>query len=157
MTVFLPVHYCLSSSVTQYLYAQLSCLSPFEHLEIADSLATPQAPTTKPSTQRSSQSLRCQNIPIHKLVFSLAFPLTLQALHHTIPHQLCGCEVKDVHGLQSFVSTHSEEGDRLLFILCLQQQMLLTSAFSKQNSAISLEEWVLVFKVFTTDTRQLRV
>ena len=35
--------------------------------------------------------------------------------------------------------------------------MLLTSAFLKENSAISLEEWVLVFKLFTTDTRNLRV
>ena len=35
--------------------------------------------------------------------------------------------------------------------------MLLTSAFSKENSAISLEEWVLVLKVFTTATRRLRV
>ena len=35
--------------------------------------------------------------------------------------------------------------------------MLLTYAFSKENSAISLEEWVLVFKVFTTATRRLRV
>ena len=37
----------------------------------------------------------------------------------------------------------------------------ITNAFnvciSKQNSAISLEEWVLVFKVFTTVTRKLRV
>ena len=45
----------------------------------------------------------------------------------------------------------------VLFILSLQQQMLLTSAFSKQNSAISLEEWVLVLKLFTTATRKLRV
>ena len=35
--------------------------------------------------------------------------------------------------------------------------MLLTSAFSKQNSVISLEEWVLVFKLFTTTIRKLRV
>ena len=36
--------------------------------------------------------------------------------------------------------------------------MLLTSAFSKENSAISLEEWVLVWvKVFTTATRKWRV
>ena len=35
--------------------------------------------------------------------------------------------------------------------------MLLTSSFSKQNSAISLEEWVLVFILFTTATRKLRV
>ena len=34
--------------------------------------------------------------------------------------------------------------------------MLLTSAFSKENSAVSLEEWVLVFKVFTTATRKIR-
>ena len=27
-----------------------------------------------------------------------------------------------MHSLQSFVSTHSEESDRLLFILCLQEQ-----------------------------------
>ena len=62
-----------------------------------------------------------------------------------------------MHGLQSFVSTHSEESDGLLFILCLQQQMLLTSAFSKDTSAISLEALVFVCKVFTTATRKLRV
>ena len=35
--------------------------------------------------------------------------------------------------------------------------MLLTSVFSKENSAISLEEWVLVFKVFTTAKMKLIV
>ena len=35
--------------------------------------------------------------------------------------------------------------------------MLLTSAFLKENSAISFEECVLMFKVFTTATRRLRV
>ena len=35
--------------------------------------------------------------------------------------------------------------------------MFLTSAFSKENSDISLEEWFLVFKVFTTATRKLGV
>ena len=30
--------------------------------------------------------------------------LTLNVLYHTIPHQLCRREVKDVHGLQTFVS-----------------------------------------------------
>ena len=64
----------------------------------------------------------------------------LLLLYHTIPHELCRCEVKDVHGLQSFVSTHCEESDSLLFILCLQEQMLLTSAFSTENSAISSEK-----------------
>ena len=34
--------------------------------------------------------------------------------------------------------------------------MLLTSVFSKENSAISLEEWVLVFKVFTTATLRVK-
>ena len=43
--------------------------------------------------------------------------LTLNVLYHTIPHELCGCQVKDVHGLQRFVSTPSEESDSLLFIL----------------------------------------
>ena len=32
---------------------------------------------------------------------------------------------------------------------------LLTSAFSKQNSVISLEDWVLVLKLFTTATGKL--
>ena len=35
--------------------------------------------------------------------------------------------------------------------------MLLTSAFSKQNSAISLKECVSVFEMFNTATRKLRV
>ena len=56
-----------------------------------------------------------------------------------------------MHGLQSIVSTHSEESDSLLFILCLQEQMLLTSAFSKENSAISSEKCVLVFKTERAD------
>ena len=60
-----------------------------------------------------------------------------------------------MHGLQTFIWTHSKGYDSLLFILCLQEQMLLTSAFSKENSAISLEESVLVFRVFTTATRNL--
>ena len=47
----------------------------------------------------------------------------------------------------------SEENDSVLFILCLQKQMLLTSAFSKQNLVISLQEWPL----FTTATRKLKV
>ena len=46
--------------------------------------------------------------------------LTLDVLYHTIPHELCRYEVKDVHGLQSFVSTRSEESDSMLFTLCLQ-------------------------------------
>ena len=64
-----------------------------------------------------------------------------------------------MHGLQSFVSTNSGErkSDSVLCTLSLQQQMLLTSAFSKQNSAISLEEWVLVSKLFTTATRKLTI
>ena len=38
-------------------------------------------------------------------------------LCHTIPHQLCRCEVKDVHGLQTSVSTQSEESDSFLLLL----------------------------------------
>ena len=76
---------------------------------------------------------------------SHAAGLSLTVLYHTILHQLCRCEVKDVHGLQSFVSTHSEERDSLLFIFCLQKHMLLKSAFSNENSVISFEECVLVF------------
>ena len=63
-----------------------------------------------------------------------------------------------MHGLQSFVSTHSEQKcDSLLFILCLQEHMLLTSAFPKANSCTSLEECGLVLKVSITAARQLRV
>ena len=58
--------------------------------------------------------------------------LTLNVVYHTIPHELCRCEVKDVHSLQSFVLTHSEESDTLLFILSLLYHMLLTSAFSNR-------------------------
>ena len=39
--------------------------------------------------------------------------LSLNVLYHTIPHKLCRCEAKDVYGLQSFVSTHTEESDSL--------------------------------------------
>ena len=59
-----------------------------------------------------------------------------------------------MHGLHSFVSTHSEESGTVLFVLSLQLQMLLTSAVLKEKSVISLEEWVLVFRLFT---RKLRV
>ena len=48
----------------------------------------------------------------------------LNVLYHTIPHQLCGCQGRDVHGLQSFVSTHSEESDSVPFIL-----FTITNAF----------------------------
>ena len=65
--------------------------------------------------------------------------------------------MKDVHGLQSFVLTQSEESDSVFFIFCLQWQMRLASAFSKEISAISVEEWVLVFKVFTTATRRVKI
>ena len=61
-----------------------------------------------------------------------------------------------MHGLQSFVSTHSEESDSLLFIL-----FAITNAFNififGENSASPLEVWVRVFKVFTTATRKLGV
>ena len=41
--------------------------------------------------------------------------LTRNVLHCTIPHELCGCGVKDVHGLQSFVSTHSGKKGQFAF------------------------------------------
>ena len=65
--------------------------------------------------------------------------------------------MKDEHGLQSLGLTHSEESDSLPFILCLHEEILLTSSFSKENSAITLEEWVLVLKVFTIAARKSRV
>ena len=65
--------------------------------------------------------------------------------------------MKDVHGIQSFVSTHSEKKSDSMLVISFQSQMLLTSAFSQQNSAISVEQSVLVFVLFTTTTRKLRV
>ena len=59
--------------------------------------------------------------------------------------------------LQSFVAKHSEKSGSLLFVHCSQLQMLLTSAFSKENSAFSLEECVLGLKVFATALRKLGV
>ena len=44
------------------------------------------------------------------------------------------------YGLQNFVSIHSEESDSVPGILCLQYETLLTSAFSKHDSVISLRE-----------------
>ena len=35
--------------------------------------------------------------------------LTLNDLYHIIPHELCRCQVKDVHALQSFVLIQCEE------------------------------------------------
>ena len=79
-------------------------------------------------------------------------------LYHTIPHKLCGCEEKDVHGLQSFVWTYSKKKKvTVCFSPCLQYHMLLASTFSKQNSVISLEDWVLVLILFTTATTKLGV
>ena len=52
-----------------------------------------------------------------RLYFTQNWSLALNVLYYTIPHELCMCEVKDVHGLQSFITTHSEESDSLLFIL----------------------------------------
>ena len=83
--------------------------------------------------------------------------LSLNIPHHTIPYELCRCEVKDVHGLPSFVLTHYEESDTAFYALFALKKMLLIAAFSKENSAISLKEGFSVFKVFTTATRNLRV
>ena len=61
-----------------------------------------------------------------------------------------------MHGLQSFVSTQSEESGTLLFTLCFAR----TNAFNIcifESSAVSLEKCVLVFRVFITATRKLRV
>ena len=45
------------------------------------------------------------------LLFWHNYLLTLNVLYHTIPHKLWRWVVTDVHGLQSFVSTHSEESE----------------------------------------------
>ena len=57
---------------------------------------------------------------------SVILSLTPNVLHHTIPHELCRCEVKDVHSLQSFVLTHSEKSDSLLF----HSLFAITNAFN---------------------------
>ena len=99
----------------------------------------------------------CLSRSVPEIHSHVAGTFTLNVLYHTFPRELCRCEVKDVHCLQSFISTHCEESHSLLFILCLQYQMLSTSAFLKENSTISLEEWVSVFKVFTIAARKLTI
>ena len=100
----------------------------------------------KVSRLRTLATTRKKNEKVSSAVRNV---LTLNVLYHTIPYQLCGCEVKDVHGLQSFVSTHSEESDSWLFILCLQQQMFLSSAFSKQNFKITPAEFSPLYIICT--------
>ena len=82
------------------------------------------SPPSPPTLQQSIHSLTINMMSARsQLMVELSLQsmlLTLHVLYHTISHQLCQCEVKDVHGLQSFVSTHSEESDSLLFILSLQ-------------------------------------
>ena len=46
--------------------------------------------------------------------------LTLNVLHHTIPHKLCRYEMKDMHG---FSSTDSDGSENLPFTLCLNQEI----------------------------------
>ena len=83
--------------------------------------------------------------------------LTLNVLHHTIPHGLCRGEVKYVHGLQSFISTHSEESDSSLF----HSLFVVANAFSicifEREFSYFFRRMGLVFKVFTTSTRRFRV
>ena len=70
--------------------------------------------------------------------------LTLNVLYHTIPHELCGCEGKDVHGLQSFILTLSDESEQFAFHPPFARTNAFNICISKENSAIPLEEWVLV-------------
>ena len=65
---------------------------------------------------------------VHTTSIRTLILINLNVLYHIIPYKLCGCEVKDVHSLQSFVSTNCEESDSVLFTLCLQFNnfMLLT-------------------------------
>ena len=57
--------------------------------------------------------------------FKESRPLTLYVLYHTIPHELCRCEVKDVHSLQSFVSTYSEKSE-----FAFHRLFAITNAFN---------------------------
>ena len=57
----------------------------------------PEYPEKTPGDQLQKASVYQERICADKL--------SLYVLYHTISHELCGCEVKDVHGLQSFVST----------------------------------------------------
>ena len=63
----------------------------------------------------------------------------INVLHHTIPYKLCRFEMKDMHGLQRFSSTDSDESENLLFMFCLKKKkrnFLITFYCSEQNSAI---------------------
>ena len=56
--------------------------------------------------------------------FEKMMVLTLNVLHHTIPHKLCRFEMKDMHGLQCFSSTDFYGSESLLFILCLNHEIV---------------------------------
>ena len=76
-----------------------------------------QTNNTKQNKQKLIYAARHEKL--HKQFVWLISDLTLNVLYHIILHQLCRSEMKDVHGLHSFISIHSEESDSLLFVLCL--------------------------------------
>ena len=53
--------------------------------------------------------------------------LTLNVLYHTIPHELCRFEMKDMHGFQCVSSVDADGLEGLLFIFCLKSRNFLLS------------------------------
>ena len=88
---------------------------------------------------------------------------TLNVLHHTIPHKLCGLELKDMHGLPCFACTHSERSKALVFYpWSITRNTLNSWLFTiKCGHFLFIPDriWFLEFTitVFTIYTRMLRV
>ena len=84
--------------------------------------------------------------------------LTLNVLYHTIPHELCvGVRWKMCTAYRASFRHILKKVTVCFLSTVYNNKMLLTSTFSKENSTFSLDECVLLFKVFTTAARKLRV
>ena len=66
-------------------------------------------------------------------------------VYHTIPHQLCRCEVKMCMAYRASFQHILKKVAVCFHPLFAVTNAFNSYAFSKENSAISLEEWVLVY------------
>ena len=90
------------------------------------------------------QNAACLNNRLYKK------ELTLNILHHTIPHQLCRFELWGVHIVKREIYFLSFAIRKKLWIQNFQNKI---QPFSCQT----LREWILKIEIFTTDTGKLRV
>ena len=67
---------------------------------------------------------------------SVTFSLTLNVLYHTIPHMLCGSEVKDMHRDSALLKHNLKQVRVSFYPLSKIRNLFLIFRFSEQNSAI---------------------